>query len=140
MVTTEVDDIEETRVFPAGSAIIHTNQRTAKVIAGILEPMAPGSFVEWGFFNAVFEQKEYSETYVMETMAREMLEKDPEVRKAFEAYKSNNPDSVKSQWDILNWFYSQTPYWDKNFLKYPVGKINETSVINQLRKISSPNQ
>jgi hypothetical protein len=140
MVTTEVDDIEETRVFPAGSAIIHTNQRTAKVIAGILEPMAAGSFVEWGFFNAVFEQKEYSETYVMETMAREMLDRDPEVRKAFEAYKLKNPDSVKSQWDILNWFYSQTPYWDKNFLKYPVGKINETAVINQLRKVSLPNQ
>ncbi|KAF0204757.1 MAG: hypothetical protein FD170_182 [Bacteroidetes bacterium] len=139
MVTTEVDEIEEIRVFPAGSAIVHTNQRTAKVIAGILEPLAPGSFVEWGFFNAVFEQKEYSETYVMETMAREMLEKDPEVKKAFEAYKLKNPDSVKRQWDILNWFYSQTPYWDKNFLKYPVGKINEPAIINQLRKVSAPN-
>jgi hypothetical protein len=138
MVTTEVDDIEETRVFPAGSAIIHTNQRTAKVIAGILEPLAPGSFVEWGFFNAVFEQKEYSETYVMETMAREMLEKDPEIKKAFEEQKSGNPDFGKSQWDILNWFYSKTPYWDKNFLKYPVGKITDATNLNSLRKISVP--
>lgn len=138
MVTTEVDDIEETRVFPAGSAIVHTNQRTAKVIAGILEPLAPGSFVEWGFFNAVFEQKEYSESYVMETMAREMLEKDPEIKKAFEEQKSGNPDFGISQWDILNWFYSQTPYWDKNFLKYPVGKITDAANLNSLRKISVP--
>lgn len=138
MVTTGVDETEESRKFPAGSAIIYTNQRTAKVIARILEPLAPGSFVEWGFFNAVFEQKEYSETYVMEAMAREMLEKDAGLKKAFEAYKSQNPDSVKSQWDILNWFYSQTPYRDSNFLKYPVGKVTDINTLNQFRKISLP--
>lgn len=140
MVTTGVEETDETRVFPAGSAIVYTNQRTAKVIAGILEPLAPGSFVEWGFFNAVFEQKEYSETYVMETIAREMLEKDPEIKKAFEEQKSGNPDFGKSQWDILNWFYSQTPYWDKNFLKYPVGKITDATNLNSLRKISAPTE
>jgi hypothetical protein len=31
-----------------------------------------------GFFNSVFEQKEYAESYVMEKLAREMMEKDSE--------------------------------------------------------------
>lgn len=137
MVKTGLTDTEETRAFPVGSVIVKTNQRTAKVIAAILEPSASGSYVEWGFFNAVFEQKEYSETYVMEKMAREMLEKSPELRKEFEALKSE-PDFISNQWNILNWFYSKTPYWDQQFLKYPVGKIYDDQVLNQLRKISAP--
>jgi hypothetical protein len=137
MVKTGLTDTEETRAFPVGSVIVKTNQRTAKVIAAILEPAASGSYVEWGFFNAVFEQKEYSETYVMEKMAREMLEKSPELRKEFEALKSE-PDFISNQWNILNWFYSKTPYWDQQFLKYPVGKIYDGQVLNQLRKISAP--
>jgi hypothetical protein len=38
------------------------NQPTARVIAYLLEPKAEGSLVEWGFFNAIFEQKEYAES------------------------------------------------------------------------------
>lgn len=140
MVKTDIEEIEEIRNFPIGSAVVYTNQRTAKVIAGLLEPKAPGSFVEWGFFNAVFEQKEYGESYVMEKMAREMMEKDPQIRKAFEMKKKDNPEFAKSQWDMLNWFYEQTPYWDQEFLKYPVGKISEASILNQIRKNSAPAQ
>ncbi len=136
MVNTGLEEIEETRLFPKGSAIIYTNQRTAKVIAGILEPAATGSYVEWGFFNAVFEQKEYSESYVMETMAREMLAKDPQLKKEFEQKKMDDPEFAKSQRNMLNWFYSKTPYWDQEFLKYPVGKINDASTLSQIRKIS----
>ncbi len=137
MVSTGLTESEEKRIFPAGSAIVATNQRTARVIAAILEPEASGSFVEWGFFNAVFEQKEYSETYVMEKMAREMLENSSELRLEFEARKSE-PGFTGNQWAMLNWFYSKTPYWDQQFLKYPVGKIYDATVLNQLRKISVP--
>ena len=140
MVNTGLEEIEETRIFPKGSAVIYTNQRTAKVIAGILEPAATGSFVEWGFFNAIFEQKEYSETYVMEKMAREMLQNNPQMRQAFEKKKKDNPEFAKSQWDMLNWFYAQTPYWDQEFLKYPVGKISEATTLSQVRRISVPSE
>lgn len=137
MVTTSVEEISENRTFYPGSAIVPVNQRTARVIAGILEPQAPGSFVEWGFFNAVFEQKEYSETYVMETMAREMMAKDPALKTEFENLKKNDESFSASQWNMLNWFYRQTPYWDNHFLKYPVVKVFDQAVINQLRKVSS---
>lgn len=138
MVTTKYDDIEESRKFAKGSFIVFTDQRTARVIAAALEPASAGSFVEWGFFNQVFEQKEYSETYVMETMAREMMEKDPELRKEFEAKKNSDPDFAKSQWNMLNWFYSKTPYWDNRFNIYPIGKVYDKTAITFLRKISLP--
>jgi len=122
----------DTMTFPRGSAVVDMNQRTARVIANILEPKAPDSYVYWGFFDPIFEQKEYSETYVMEVLAREMLEKDPELKAEFEKMKKEDPDFSKSQWDMLNWFYARTPYWDEKKNLYPVGKIIERHDVEAL--------
>ncbi|MFH1119318.1 MAG: M14 family metallopeptidase [Bacteroidota bacterium] len=140
MVTTAYDEIEESRKFMKGSFVVSMDQRTAKVIAAALEPASPGSFVEWGFFNQIFEQKEYSESYVMESMAREMLAKDPELKKEFETKMSSDKNFSTDPEKILNWFYSKTPYWDKNFLNYPVGRVFDKSTIIYLRKISVPSE
>ncbi|MCK7537090.1 MAG: hypothetical protein MZV63_42085 [Marinilabiliales bacterium] len=70
--------------FPAGSVIVEMNQRTALVIAHLLEPIAPDSYLRWGFFNPIFERKEYVETYVMEKMAREMIEENPKLKVEYE--------------------------------------------------------
>jgi hypothetical protein len=108
------------------------NQRTARVIVNILEPQAPDSYVYWGFFTAIFEQKEYSETYVMEEMAREMIEADPSLIEEFEALKIENPELAKNQWGLLNWFYSKTPYWDEKKNLYPVGRILDREEVELL--------
>ena len=128
----EYDASRDTVSFPIGSAVIDMNQRTARVITNILEPKAPDSYVLWGFFNAIFEQKEYSETYVMEVVAREMLENDPDLKAEFEKKKEEDPEFSKSQWGMLNWFYSKTPYWDDKKNLYPVGKIIERHDVNAL--------
>ncbi len=125
-------EIIEKRYYPKGSAVVMTNQRTARVIANILEPEAMDSYVRWGFFDAIFEQKEYSETYVMEVMAREMLENDPELKEEFENKMVEDPDFAKSQWGMLNWFYSKTPYWDWKKDKYPVGKIFNSKILEKI--------
>lgn len=122
MVTVNTYEKTESRKFHKGSRIVPTDQRTAKIIAFLLEPTASGSLVEWGYFNSVFEQKEYSETYVMEQMAREMLAKNPELKKEFEEKVKNNP-AYQDQWNMLNWFYNRSPYADVNYLVYPVGKV-----------------
>jgi len=136
--TTTCDAIEEIRHFDKGSFIVPMNQRTARLIAAALEPESSGSFVEWGFFNAIFEQKEYAESYVMEKMAREMLEKDAALRTEFDAKIKNDAAFAKDQWAILNWFYSKTPYWDNRLGVYPVGRIFDKASITYLRSISLP--
>ncbi|MBK6967383.1 MAG: M14 family metallopeptidase [Bacteroidales bacterium] len=138
MVNTKYDEIEETRKFEKGSFVVSLDQRTARVIAGALEPAASGSFVEWGFFNQIFEQKEYSESYVMETMARKMLADNPALKKEFEEKMNIDVSFSKDPQQILNWFYSRTPYWDNRFAIYPVAKIYGNSGISELRKISVP--
>ena len=128
-VSFDYDEIIEEREFSAGSVVIDMNQRTARVIAHILEPKAPDSYLYWGFFDAIFEQKEYAESYVMESLARKMLAEDPELKKEFDQMKTNNPDFANNFWAILNWFYSKTPYWDQKKNVYPVGKIYDIEVI-----------
>ena len=53
------------------------NQRLSKVAIHWLEPEAPDSALRWGFFDPIFEQREYGEAYVLEKLARENMEKDP---------------------------------------------------------------
>lgn len=123
MTNREYRVIREERVYPRGSVWVDMDQPAARVIAHILEPKAPDSYVYWGFFDAIFEQKEYSETYVMEPLARKMLAEDPELKARFEKKLAEDEDFARSQWYMLNWFYSKTPYWDWKKDKYPVGKI-----------------
>jgi hypothetical protein len=125
----QTDTLNHQKTLPKGSVIVSMNQKTARVIAHMLEPVAPDSFLKWGFFNAVFEQKEYAEMYVMEKKAREMLQDNEQLREKFEAKMENEPSFANNPWAMLNWFYKKTPYWDEKKNVYPVSKIfNEESI------------
>jgi hypothetical protein len=132
----QLEDIAQDRVYAAGSVIVDMNQRRARVAAHILEPLGPDSYVFWGFFNAIFEQKEYSESYVMEKMAREMIARDDDLRREFEERKQNDADFAANPRWMLNWFYQHTPYWDRRKDVYPVGKIMDAKTLNALRESS----
>ncbi len=108
--------------FPAGTYIVNCAQPFVRLIMQALEPKAPASYFSWGYFNTILEQKEYSETYVMEKVAREMLAKDPELKAEYEE-KMKDPAFAQNTWGILNWFYSKTPYWDSRLNVYPVCKV-----------------
>jgi hypothetical protein len=136
MTNIEYEVIDEKRIYPKGSVVIDMNQRSARVIAHILEPKAKDSYTYWGFFDVIFEQKEYGETYVMEGIAREMLKKDKALKREFERKKAEDKNFAQSQWDMMNWFYSKTQYRDQKKDKYPVGKIYDRKVLEKLLKIS----
>lgn len=133
-VTFDMQEITDERTFPAGSAIVPMNQSRAKIIAHILEPEAPDSYVFWGFFDPIFEKKEYAENYVMEEMARFMLAGDDSLSKAFEEKKANDKKFADDPEAILNWFYQRSPYYDKKLNVYPVGKIFNSNILNNLLK------
>ena len=119
----KVEVVRERRTFPAGSVIIPLAQEGAKVAINLLEPEAPDSLVHWGFFNATFEQKEYGEDYVVEKLAREMLEKNPALREEYEKKVASDPVFAANPHARLQFFYRRSPYWDKQMNLYPVGRI-----------------
>ena len=104
----------------AGTLIVYTNQRAIRVIVNLLEPEAPDSFVNWGFFNAFFERKEYAEAYVMEPYAKQMMKDNPQLRSDF--YKKlNEDDSFKNNGgERLDFFYKHSPFYDKGENVYPI--------------------
>ena len=119
----KVEVVRERRTFPAGSVIIPLAQEGAKVAINLLEPEAPDSLVHWGFFNATFEQKEYGEDYVVEKLAREMLEKDPALREEYEKKLATDATFAANPHARLQFFYRRSPYWDQQMNLYPVGRI-----------------
>jgi murein tripeptide amidase MpaA len=122
-VNTSLVPVTIERTYQPGSVIIPLNQPKARLIARMLEPGSSDSFLQWGFFNAIFEQKEYAETYKMEPLAQQMLREDESLQREFEKARTENPELFNSQWAMLNWFYSKTPWWDQRKDVYPVGRV-----------------
>lgn len=122
-VSFDFEKFEEEVKIPAGSIIVPTNQRTIRLIAHLLEPKCEDSFVQWGFMNQIFEQKEYFENYVMEQIAEEMLNKNPELKHEFERKLSEDQAFRNNPYERLNFFYKISPYWDKNLNLYPVMRL-----------------
>jgi hypothetical protein len=115
--------VSERRTYPAGSVVVSMAQPAARVALNLLEPDAPDSFIAWGFFDPIFEQKEYGEDYVLEKLAREMLAHDEKLRREFEQRVANDPKFASSAQERLRFFHERSPYWDRQLDLYPVGRI-----------------
>jgi len=119
----ETETIIETREFPPSSLVVPLAQSLARIALNLLEPIAQDSFAHWGFFNAIFEEKEYGEHYVLETLAREMLEKDPLLAREFHERLTSDSNFAASPSARLRFFYKRSPYWDPQMNVYPVGRL-----------------
>jgi hypothetical protein len=125
--------IKEKRTYAAGSVLVPMAQEAANVAIHLLEPSGPDSFVYWGFFNSIFEQKEYGEGYIIEKLAREMLAKDPELQKEFDA-RLLDPAFNRSPQARLRFFYERSPFYlNQRVGVYPVGRITTSAALPSSR-------
>ncbi len=114
----------ETLTFPAGSVVVPLDQRLSKVAIHWLEPDGPDSALRWGFFDPIFEQKEYGEAYVLEKLAREDMAKDPALKAEFEHRIQSDPRFAGSPEARLEFFYDRSPWGLANHVgEYPVGRL-----------------
>jgi len=105
-----------------GTARGPTDQPLGDLAVVLLEPASPDSFFQWGFFLACLQRTEYAEAYVIEPMARAMLEEDPALAAEFEAKLTADPDFAASRDARLDWFYRRTPFHDARERLYPVAR------------------
>jgi murein tripeptide amidase MpaA len=110
------------REFPAGTIVVPMDQRASAVAAHLLEPQGPDSLVAWGFLDAIFEQKEYGEAYVVEDLARRMLTNDKALRAEFEA-RLMDPNFASSSRQRLDFFFRRSPWWDDRIGLYPIWRL-----------------
>lgn len=114
----------ESMTFPAGSVVVALDQRLSKVAIHWLEPDAPDSALKWGFFDSIFEQREYGEAYVLEKLAREELAKDPALKAEFEHRIETDAHFAASPEARLEFFYDRSPWGLANRVgEYPVGRL-----------------
>jgi len=106
-----------------GDLFVSTRQPKAFLIFHLFEPKGPDSLLAWGFFNSRFEQKEYMENYVTESVAKEMLT-NPEIKKVFEE-KLKQSEFEESPEKRLEFFYRLHPSWDQTLGLYPVYRVQE---------------
>ncbi len=113
-----------TLTFPAGSAVVPLDQRRSRVAIHWLEPMAPDSALRWGFFDPIFEVKEHGEGYVLERLAREMLDRDPALKEAFDARLRSDSVFAADPAARLEFFFERSPWGRANHVgEYPVGRL-----------------
>jgi hypothetical protein len=119
----DFDVIRDTVVAPIGTNLIKTNQRTVGVILHLLEPKGRDSFVQWGFFNAIFERKEYFDNYTMESIAQEMMDSNHVLKSEFQQKLAEDEEFRNSARQRLFFFYKKSPYYDKKHNVYPVLRV-----------------
>ena len=110
------------RVFPPGSIRVPTSQPLGILAMLLLEPAAPDSFFQWGFFHQILQRTEYAEAYVLEPMAERMLAGDEALRVEFEEKLREDAEFAADPDARLLWFYERTPYFDPEWLLYPVAR------------------
>jgi hypothetical protein len=114
---------KERKTFPAGTLHASMNQRAARVAFNFLEPDGPDSAVRWGFFSAVFEQKEYVSDYVFEPIAQELLKLNPKIKAEFEERLAADPEFAANPRERLLFLYRRTPYYEPDKDRYPVARV-----------------
>lgn len=109
--------------FYAGDYVVYTNQAINRYIVETLEPQGVDSFFSWNFFDSVLGEKEYFSDYVFEDIAATLLKKDPALKKKLDDAKTKDPQLAGSAAAQLNFVYRNSPYFEKTYMRYPVGRL-----------------
>lgn len=109
--------------FYAGDYVVYTNQALNRYIVETLEPQGVDSFFAWNFFDSVLGEKEYFSDYVFEDVAAALLKSNPEIRGKLDSAKLADPKLAGNGQAQLNFIYRNSPYFEKTYLRYPVGRL-----------------
>jgi murein tripeptide amidase MpaA len=107
----------------AGSLIVPVAQRGGRIVVHLFEPGGPESLLSWGFLSGIFEQKEYMEEYVTESVAEEMLARDAALRGEFLRKLREEPAFARDPRARLAFFYRRHPCRDTRQDVYPVLRL-----------------
>jgi hypothetical protein len=111
-----------TETYPPGSVRVSTDQPLGVLAAYLLEPESEDSFFAWGFFAEILSRVEYMEPYAIAPMAENMLESDPVLKAEFEARVKGDEAFAASPLQRLQFFYERSPFYDQQYMLYPVGR------------------
>jgi len=111
------------RTFQRGDLYVPIDNYKSKLIMYLLEPSSPDALLGWGFFNSIFEDREYFEEYIMEPLAQEMMASHPDVKKEFTERLAADSVFAASARQRLYFFYERSPFFDVEKNLYPIARV-----------------
>ena len=112
----------QVRSFRAGDVWVPLDQRGGPLAVTLLEAQSPDGFLAWGFFSTIFQKKEYGGDYVVEPMARAMMERDPKLAAEFRAKVESDSTFAKDPSARTDWFYRRSPWNDPEQDLHPIAR------------------
>lgn len=106
-------------ILPTGTVKLDTKQPLGDLAILLLEPQSPDSLFQWGLFNPIFTRTEYIENYAVEPLAAQMLKDNPALQTEFDLALEDSLFATNPK-ARLRWFYERSPYYDNQYMKYPV--------------------
>jgi len=119
---TAVATERQLRGFRAGDVWVPLDQRGGALAATLLEAQSPDGFLAWGFFNTVFQRKEYGADYVVEPMARAMMAHDPRLAADFRTKLASDTAFAKDANARIDWFFRRSPWRDPEQDLHPIAR------------------
>lgn len=119
----QLNPVDMAEKFYAGDYVVYTNQPINRYIVETLEPQGVDSFFAWNFFDSVLGEKEYFSDYVFEDKAADLLKKDPALKQKLDDAKAKDPQLANSAQAQLFFVYRNSPYFEKTYMRYPVGRL-----------------
>ena len=109
--------------FRKGDWYIPMNQVANRFLIETLEPQAEDSYFAWNFFDAILGQKEGYSGYAFEDIAAGYLKAHPEVKQKLDERRATDTVFAKSSNAQLNFIYQNSPYFEPDYLRYPVFRV-----------------
>jgi hypothetical protein len=119
----EVEQKAQNRLFYKGDYLVSANQKNRYFLATTLHPLSVDSYLSWGFFDIIFQQKEHFSPYIFEDQAEAMLAADTKLQEAFTLWKQGHPKSLNNPYAVLSFFYENSDYYESEHLRYPIAEI-----------------
>jgi len=110
------------RTFRPGDLWVPLDQLAGLVAVHLCEAQAPDGLLFWNFFDAVLTPKEYSDAYVMEPIARRMMESDTTLAREFRQRVAADTTFAQSPFQRIDFFYRRSPWADPEQAVLPVAR------------------
>jgi len=119
----KISSSTQQKTFRKGDYYIPLNQVANRFLIETLEPQAQDSYFSWNFFDAILGQKEGVSEYVFEETAFDFLKNHPEIKTKLEERRASDSAFAKSARAQLNFVYQNSPYFETDYMRYPVYRV-----------------
>ncbi len=109
--------------FRKGDYFIPMNQVANRFLVETLEPTAGDSYFAWNYFDGILGQKEGYSGYAFEDIAADYLKNNPSLQNKLEQKRSSDTAFAKNGRAQLNFVYENSPWYEPDYLRYPVYRV-----------------